>query len=218
MQMGMGAGFGMMMPGMMNAAMHGYPQAGGGHGFPPPPAPGGPAPGGPAPAGGPAGGPAGAMAAGTAAAGLSFDDLEGAAPQAANISAQDVIRGAAQSNNWQITENGDEWIVNIPVRALRKQNVHVTFGTKDDDGNELVVYHSYCGPASQRNAMALLRYNTKMIRGAFAVEPSDSGEMITVRANQLADTVDQLEVTKTLTAIAWQADKVEEKLLGSDNH
>jgi hypothetical protein len=57
-----------------------------------------------------------------------------------------------------------------------------------------------------------------MIHGAFAVEKLDSGEVITVRANQLADAVDQLEITKTITAIAWQADKVEEKLLGTDNY
>lgn len=206
MQMGMGAGFGMMMPGMMNAAMQGYQQPGtppqGGPGGQPMGAPTGPAP--VAPMGG----------------SMSFDDLQGgaAAPVPA-MSAKDIIKNVAQVSSWPLTESSaDEWVINVPVSALRKQNVHVTFGQKDDDGNELVVYHSFCGPANERNAMALLRYNTKMIHGAFAVEKGDAGEIITVRANQLADTVDQLEVTKTLTAIAWQADKVEEKLLGTDNY
>lgn len=206
MQMGMGAGFGMMMPGMMNAAMQGYQQPGtppqGGPGGQPMGAPTGPAP--VAPMGG----------------SMSFDDLQGgaAAPVPA-MSAKDIIKNVAQVSSWPLTESSaDEWVINVPVSALRKQNVHVTFGQKDDDGNELVVYHSFCGPANERNAMALLRYNTKMIHGAFAVEKGDAGEIITVRANQLADTVDQLEVTKTMTAIAWQADKVEEKLLGTDNY
>ncbi|PQO40924.1 SPFH domain-containing protein [Blastopirellula marina] len=206
MQMGMGAGFGMMMPGMMNAAMHGYQQPGmppqGGPGTQPMGAPVGPAP--VAPMGG----------------SMSFDDLQGGAttPQPA-VSVKDIIKNVTQVSGWPLSEtSADEWVINVPVSALRKQNVHVTFGQKDDDGNELVVYHSFCGPANERNAMALLRYNTKMIHGAFAVEKGDAGEIITVRANQLADTVDQLEVTKTLTAIAWQADKVEEKLLGSDNY
>jgi len=203
MQMGMGAGFGMMMPGMMNAAMQGYQQPPGATpapatGQPHPAAPTGPNPGSPM------------------VAPLSFDDLQqGTAPS--NVSAADIVRAVAQSNNWNLQEDGQDWKVTVPVSALRKQHVHITFGKKDDDGNELVVYHSFCGPASERNAMALLRYNTKMIHGAFAVEPSDAGEMITVRANQLADAVDQLEVTKTLTAIAWQADKVEEKLLGNND-
>ncbi|RCS42185.1 SPFH domain-containing protein [Bremerella cremea] len=206
MQMGMGAGFGMMMPGMMNAAMQGYQQPGtppqGGPGTQPMGAPVGPAP--VAPMG----------------ASMSFDDLQGpvAAPQQA-MSAKDIIKNVSQVSSWPLTEGStDEWVINVPVSALRKQNVHVTFGQKDDDGNELVIYRSFCGPANERNAMALLRYNTKMIHGAFAVEKGDAGEIITVRANQLADAVDQLEVTKTLTAIAWQADKVEEKLLGTDNY
>jgi hypothetical protein len=64
--------------------------------------------------------------------------------------------------------------------------------------------------------MTLLRYNAQMLHGAFAVQKSDAGELIVVQANQLADTADPLEVTRVITAIAWQADKVEEKLGGSD--
>ncbi|MEW4562646.1 SPFH domain-containing protein [Bremerella sp. JC770] len=212
MQMGMGAGFGMMMPGMMHAAMQGYQQPGmppqGGPGGQPMGAPTGPNPG-PAPT---------AAAMGGA---MSFDDLQGspAAAPTPKLTAQDIIKAVAQTSSWPLTENSEsDWTINVPVSSLRKQNVHVTFGQKDDDGNELVVYHSLCGPANERNAMALLRYNTKMIHGAFAVEKGDAGEVITVRANQLADAVDQLEITKTITAIAWQADKVEEKLLGTDNY
>jgi hypothetical protein len=66
--------------------------------------------------------------------------------------------------------------------------------------------------------MTLLRYNTQMVHGAFAVSSSDSGEMIVVQANQLADTADPLEVTRVITAIAWQADRVEEKIGGGDQH
>jgi hypothetical protein len=35
-----------------------------------------------------------------------------------------------------------------------------------------------------------------------------------VQASQLAGTITPLDVTRVVTAIAWQADKVEEKLLG----
>ena len=66
--------------------------------------------------------------------------------------------------------------------------------------------------------MTLLRYNTKMVHGAFAVKKSTAGELIVVQANQLADTADPLEVTRVITALAWQADKVEEKLIGGDEN
>ena len=45
-----------------------------------------------------------------------------------------------------------------------------------------------------------------------------SGEMIVIQTNQLAETADPLEVTRVLTSIAWQADRVEEKLLGTDKN
>ena len=77
---------------------------------------------------------------------------------------------------------------------------------------------SVCGPASERTAMLLLRFNEQMVHGAFAVKGTSSGDMVVVQANQLADTADPLEVTRLLTAVAWQADKAEEKLVGGDQY
>jgi hypothetical protein len=96
--------------------------------------------------------------------------------------------------------------------------VNVGFGGKDRENHPIIAYSSTCGPADAKNAMTLLRYNTKMVHGAFAVEKTAAGEMIVVQANQLADTADPLEVTRVITALAWQADKVEEKLIGGDEH
>ena len=66
--------------------------------------------------------------------------------------------------------------------------------------------------------MKLLRYNTKIVHGAFAVVDQGSGDEVVIQANQLAETADPMEVTRVLTSIAWQADKVEEKLLGTDEN
>jgi hypothetical protein len=57
-----------------------------------------------------------------------------------------------------------------------------------------------------------------MVHGAFAIQSTTAGEMIVVQANQLADTADALEVTRLISAVAWQADKVEEQLGGGDQH
>jgi hypothetical protein len=104
------------------------------------------------------------------------------------------------------------------VGALRKQVVTVRFGAKDRENHPIIAYSSTCGPADEKNAMTLLRYNTKMVHGAFAVEKTAAGEMIVVQANQLADTADPLEITRVITALAWQADKVEAKLIGGDEY
>lgn len=194
MGMGMGAGFGMMMPAMIQQAMAAAQR--------PAASPG------PAPAATAAPPLAAVPAAG---GGLDFGDL---AP--ATIDPKSLMRSVASAAGWQAQETGDAWQIVVPIGALRKQTVIVQFGIKDDEGHDLISITSVCGPASDKNAMALLRYNTKMVHGAFAVQATPSGEMIVVQANRLAETADPLALTRVMTAVAWQADKVEEKLGGSD--
>jgi len=222
MGMGMGAGFGMMMPGMIAGAMQGggYPGGPGqmpqsAYGQQPAPAQGAVQP---PPFSGPQAAAAGGAAAGTAAAAasggidLNFDDLA-----AQSHDPRQLVRTVATSAGWQITEGETEWQLVIAVGTLRKQTVSVTFDSEDNDGNKVIRFTSVCGPANEKHAMVLLRYNRKMVHGAFAIEPSDAGDMIVVRGNQLAETADALEVTRMVTAIAWQADKVEEKLLQGED-
>lgn len=199
MGMGMGAGFGMMMPAMIQQAMAAQrPAAPGGA----PPMPGGASPAGMAPVG-----------AAAAGGGMDFGDL---APVTADPKA--LVRSVANAAGWHLQEADDAWQLVVPIGALRKQTITVQFGVKDDEGHALIAVTSICGPASERNAMALLRYNTKMVYGAFAVMPTATGEMIVVQANLLADTADPLTTTRVLTAIAWQADKAEERLGGGDRY
>jgi membrane protease subunit (stomatin/prohibitin family) len=200
MSMGMGAGFGMMMPTMLQQAMQGLQ----------------PTQAAPPAAGAAAGAAAGVgAAAGAAAGGLSFDALSSAVPSS---DPRDLVRNVAQSSDWKIQEDGDVWQITVAIGALRKQTVTVNFGTKDEAGHGLISFSSVCGPASPENAMLLLKFNQQMIHGAFAVQSTSSGDVVVVHANQLADTADALEITRVLTAVAWQADKAEEKLTGKDVH
>ena len=129
-----------------------------------------------------------------------------------------MVRTVVQSSGWQLAESGEAWQVTIPIGSLRKQTVNINFARKDADGHGVISFTSLCGPASEKNAMALLRYNTKILHGAFAVQSTPSGEVIVVQANQLAETVDPLEITRVMTAVAWQADKAEEQLGGTDQY
>lgn len=206
MGMGLGAGFGMMMPGMIQQAM-----AAGRGATPSTPQP----PAGPSPAeeGGALGAAAAAGAAAGAGAGLSFDQLVPATkdPKA-------MVRSVAEAAGYPLVESGDTLQVTVPVDTLRKQKVTVEFGKTDESGHAIVAFCSVCGPASERNAMALLRLNTQMLHGAFAARQTAAGEMIVLQANQMAETLDPLEVSRVLSAIAWQADKAEQRLVGGDEN
>ena len=206
MGMGMGAGFGMMMPGMIQQAMTGGGAPAQQAGQPTPPSPSAPAPAVAAAAGAAAG-------AASSQSSLNFDALSAAAPDP-----QQLVRAAAQAANWSIEEASDAWHLTVPVGPLRKQVVTARFDKQDEEGHRMISYTSVCGPASEKNAMLLLRFNQQLVHGAFAVQATPAGEMVVVQANQLADTADPLEVSRLITSVAWQADRAEEKLLGDDQN
>ncbi|HVA51749.1 MAG TPA: SPFH domain-containing protein [Pirellulales bacterium] len=192
MGMGMGAGFGMMMPGMIQQAMQAT--------TPPPPS-------------------AARPQAPVAAQG--GDDFAALAPATAVPITKDpkaMVRQVAQAAGYQVQESGDRWQITVPIGALRRQVVAVDFGRQDPEGHPIVAYSSTCGPASDRTATALLRYNANLVHGAFAIADAGGQAMIVLGANQLAETIDPLSVSRVLTAVAWQADKAEEKLLGKDEY
>ncbi|HAA67612.1 MAG: hypothetical protein CMJ70_14785 [Planctomycetaceae bacterium] len=234
MGMGMGAGFGMMMPGMMQQSMYGmqpgmYPPMQPGMQPPmqpgtyPPPQQGMQQPGAQPTAPPTTPPPAQSTPRPTvsAAAGSSADDLGATLdePAAAPVDPRGLIRVVVQSNDWKLTEKSSNlWQIVVNVGALRKQTITVQFDEQDDDGNDLIAYSSICGPATVSNSMKLLKHNAKMVHGAFAIQSSPTGDQVVIQANQLAETVDALEATKIISAVAWQADRVEEKLLGQDRH
>ena len=197
MGMGMGAGLGMMLPGFLQQAM----QAGGPLPSPAVPAASPQSPG-PASATGP-----------SPQAGIDLSSLRAVTQDAAGLVRQVV--GAA---GWSLRESDQQWEVVIPLGPLRKQTVRVRFDRADGDGQSLISLSTTCGPAAEENAMTLLRYNASMAHGAFAVESTGTGDMLVIQANQLADTADALELTRTMAALAWQADQVEAKLIGEDRH
>jgi len=207
MGMGMGAGFGMMMPGMISQAIG--RQAGSGTTAA--------APSGVAAAANAANAAGVAGAAGAAGAavtgGLSFDDL---AKVPVTKDAQAMLRSVANAAGYPVTEAGQVMQITVPIGTLRKQVVVVDLRRRDKYGQQLIAYTSTCGAARPDIAVKLLKYNTQMIHGAFAIEETEGGERVVIQANELAETADPLEISRRLAAIAWQADKVEEKLQGGD--
>ena len=195
MGMGMGAGFGMMLPGMIQNAMQSGARVNPNQFAPAP-------------------GPASAVQGG----GQDFGGLTRAAAPAATADPKQLVRSVAQSAGWQCLEAGEAWQVVVPIGSLRKQTVLVRFDQKDSDGHPLISYSSACGPSTPENALQLLKFNAQMVMGAFGVQSTASGDVVVVCASQLAGTSSALDVSRTITAIAWQADKVEEKLSDADQN
>ncbi len=145
--------------------------------------------------------------------GLELGQLGGAA-----TNPQEVIKTAAENAGFALNDLSSEFVLTVPIGTLRKQQVHVGFDRADEAGHPLVTIWSSCGPASDRNALTLLRFNSKLVYGAFAVRKHEAGEMLVLTSNVLADSLTPATVTQIVSAIAWQADQVEEKLSGKDTH
>ena len=110
------------------------------------------------------------------------------------------------------------WNITVPISSLRKQVVQVDFSRKGQGGHAIIAYSSTCGPSTDQNATVLLKYNTQLVHGAFAIVTTPAGDMIVLQANQLADAATPFEMNQIVTSLAWQADKVEETLGGADQH
>ena len=145
---------------------------------------------------------------------LNLNALESFKPP---VDIRSLVRQVASSSKWNLREQGDQWAMTVPVGSLRKQIVYANFGRKDDEGHELVGFWSSCGPANPNNAVILLRFNQQTVHGAFAFQPKEQGgEELVLRSNLLADTTDAFEVLRVVSAIAFQADEVEQQLTGTD--
>ncbi|MEX2142685.1 MAG: SPFH domain-containing protein [Pirellulales bacterium] len=196
MGMGFGAGFGMMMPQMLREAMTAGGAAGAAPAVPPRTS---------------ATPSAGAPVAASGGLGLDFSELA-----RTTTDPKTVVRQVCESSGYAVEEQGDAWQVTVPIGGLRKQVVTVRYDQKDPQGHPIVAYQSSCGPVNEQTALTLLRYNTKMVHGAFAVQKVGETEMVMIQANQLVDMLNVIGVTQVLSAVAWQADQVEEKMMGTD--
>ena len=144
-----------------------------------------------------------------AAAGQDFANLA-----VVQVDPKAMVRSVATAAGYALSESGDRMQLTVPVGPLRKQRVEVEFPAAA--GEQVVRFWSVCGPATQENSMALLRYNTSLAHGAFALAKVGDQEMIVLAANQALAGLSPLEVNRVLAAIAFQADKAEERLTGAD--
>lgn len=127
---------------------------------------------------------------------------------------QETLQQVGKQLGWSISESGSEWTLSLSLGPLRKQDVHVDFSGIDEAGHRLVSIWSTCGVIEPSMALTLLRYNAQIVHGAFAVNSIDGSDVLVIRGNLLADTADLLELTRTITAVAWQANQAEQQLAG----
>jgi len=140
---------------------------------------------------------------------------EGVAVNAISSDPGDLLKKVAMTAGYELQAMGEEYLLTVAVGSLRRQQIHVSFDGKCDEGFLITQVWSGCGIVSPSNAMALLRSNKKLMYGAFAIQSnSDGSDLLVIQANMLTETLDALELSRCIGAIAFQADQIEDQLSG----
>ena len=125
----------------------------------------------------------------------------------------EAITELAKQLQWKVQDSRDnKMTLRIDLSPLRRQIVMVETGLSDERGYGVVRIWSVCGPINPASAALLLRSNDEIIHGALALRRIGDAEQLVIRSNLLTDTLDLPELSRTIAAIAWQADQMESQL------
>lgn len=152
-----------------------------------------------------------------AAAGSSFPQLDfSSAKPTTPADLLGQTKAMAQQFGWPIEETDKNCLaLTVHLASARRQKVFLELDRKDNDGNRVLGIWSTCGTINPAAAMTVLRNNDSVVHGAFAIRKTIDGEVLVLRSNVIADLTDPGEMAKIISAIAWQADQVEQQLSGS---
>jgi hypothetical protein len=104
----------------------------------------------------------------------------------------------------------------LPLAEGRSQRVGVYFGRKDEEGRELVVIYSECGPANPKYYEAVLRKNLSIPAGAFAIRDIDGQANFVIVDAMMAASVTPSILAGKIESIASRADSTEKSLTNED--
>lgn len=147
-------------------------------------------------------------------------DFSGArVPSAADLEMS--MKSVGEKMGWSIQQgDGATLQIAVPLAASRRQRVYVEMDRKDHDGNAMIGIWSPCGAINPAAALTILRNNDSVVHGAFAMKRVEDGEILVLKSNVLSNLTSAGELAKIISAVAWQADEVEQQLSGSgiDQH
>lgn len=150
---------------------------------------------------------------------VQLDFIGARVPNASDLATS--IKSAGEKMGWSIQQSDSANLqIAVPLAASRRQRVYVEMDRKDHDGNAMVGIWSPCGAINPAAALTILRNNDSVVHGAFAMKRVDDGEILVLKSNVLSNLTSASELAKIISAIAWQADEVEQQLSGSsvDQH
>lgn len=134
------------------------------------------------------------------------------APEPADPDLDRLLRDLVARSGFDAAPSGHGWCLVVPLGLDRHQAVHVGRAGTDAEGRPLLTLVSVCGPATARDARALLKLNARALDGHFAVKVLRGEEYFVVVRNLVAEAADSLDAAGLVRRIAEAADGLEDRL------
>jgi hypothetical protein len=142
-----------------------------------------------------------------------------ARPDADKPSRLDLAECVARAGRYlgvEPTGSKQSYRFKLPLPGDRTQKVAVYFGREDEQGGELVVIYSECGPANPKHYEAVLRKNLAIPAGAFAIRDINGKPNFVIVDTMVAGSVTPRALARKIEHIASQADTIEKVLTQED--
>jgi hypothetical protein len=126
-----------------------------------------------------------------------------------------MVKEACLGADWKFQASGGGFVVMVPVRDGRHQEVFVAQVEETDP--TVIRFYTVIGPVedlTSNRPLAALRLNFGLRAGAFAIH-EDS--LVLCRLQLMAD-LDAREACRTITYLATEGDRYEEHVYGTDAH
>jgi hypothetical protein len=133
-------------------------------------------------------------------------------PDAADPDAGRAVRDLVTRSGFESTPSGHGWRMVVPLRLDRRQAVFAGYAGIDAERRPIVSLVSVCGPASDRDARALLKLNARIVDGHFAIKTLRGEDYFVVIQNLTAEHAAQADALGLVRRIAESADDLEDRL------
>ena len=134
------------------------------------------------------------------------------APDPDDPDVEAVLRELVSDCGFEAAPFGPGWRVVVPLELDRRQAVYIGPGGFEPEGGALLSLVSVCGPANDRDARVLLKWNARAVEGHFAIRVLRGEEYFVVVRNLPADLAVGAGAGSLVRRIAVTADGLEDRL------
>jgi hypothetical protein len=154
--------------------------------------------------------PLGSLQADAGAVSDAFEPYE--VPEPADPDLTRLILEFVRASRHDAIPSGRGWRLVVPLRLDRKQAVYVGPAGTDADGFAFLSLVSVCGPVNERDCRALLKLNSRIVEGHFAIRVLRGEEYFVVIENLAVKSLASRDAEKLVCRVAELADGLEDRL------